>query len=560
MANYGKLFRSPVPQSEPQNARQIRNNAGGYVYELGDFDRLERFLILGSDSSTYYQKAKKLTKENTAVVQRCWESDPTRTVETIVKISQAGRAPKNDPAIFALAVGATLGAIPARRAGLGAINLVCRTSTHLFAFVTYARSLGRGWGPTLRRAVARWYEVKDANALAYQAIKYRSRAVEGERPYTHKRLLQTAHPLMGYFTGSRKQQLLAQRRELESTDISDVTNDLFAKRALYNWLCEKPYDEHLPMQVQGHLDAMGVEESAAGVKMLVRLIEHFNLPWEALPTWANTKPEIWEALGPRMGMTALIRNLGNMTRVEAIRPLGSMEKIVVERLTSEQVLKRARVHPFNLLYALKTYESGKGFRGTNAWDPSQPICEALEKAFYLSFKTVQPTGKRIFIGIDVSGSMSAAFMNSNLEVAEAAAAMALTVMKTEKQWYVMGFANGLTDLKFKPSETLESVLKKTRNVTFGGTDCSLPMQYALQYKLDVDCFVVITDNETWAGKVHPDEALRQYRKATNIPAKLVVIGMTSTGFMIADPNDGGMMDVVGFDTDCPSLIADFIRK
>lgn len=42
-----------------------------------------------------------------------------------------------------------------------------------------------------------------------------------------------------------------------------------------------------------------------------------------------------------------------------------------------------------------------------------------------------------------------------------------------------------------------------------------------------------------------------------IPARLVVVGMASKGFTIADPNDGGMLDVVGFDTTTPQVIADF---
>ena len=35
--------------------------------------------------------------------------------------------------------------------------------------------------------------------------------------------------------------------------------------------------------------------------------------------------------------------------------------------------------------------------------------------------------------------------------------------------------------------------------------------------------------------------------------------MASNGFSIADPNDPGQLDVVGFDTATPQLIADFSR-
>jgi 60 kDa SS-A/Ro ribonucleoprotein len=38
-----------------------------------------------------------------------------------------------------------------------------------------------------------------------------------------------------------------------------------------------------------------------------------------------------------------------------------------------------------------------------------------------------------------------------------------------------------------------------------------------------------------------------------------VIGMVSNGFSIADPEDPGMLDVVGFDTATPGVVAGFAR-
>ena len=96
------------------------------------------------------------------------------------------------------------------------------------------------------------------------------------------------------------------------------------------------------------------------------------------------------------------------------------------------------------------------------------------------------------------------------------------------------------------------------DLPFGGTDCAQPMLYALDRKLSVDTFIIYTDNETWAGKIHPHETLRRYRERTGIDAKLVVVvGMTSVGFTIADPADPGMLDIAGFDPAVPTLITDF---
>lgn len=86
------------------------------------------------------------------------------------------------------------------------------------------------------------------------------------------------------------------------------------------------------------------------------------------------------------------------------------------------------------------------------------------------------------------------------------------------------------------------------------------MLYALKNKLTVDTFMVYTDSETWFGDIHPFQALKQYREQTGIPAKLVVVGMVANGFTIADSSDAGMLDVVGFDTTAPAVIADFARR
>ncbi len=86
------------------------------------------------------------------------------------------------------------------------------------------------------------------------------------------------------------------------------------------------------------------------------------------------------------------------------------------------------------------------------------------------------------------------------------------------------------------------------------------MLWAADNKVPVDIFCVYTDSETWAGAIHPSQALPAYRQTMGIGAKLVVVGMVSNGFTIADPNDAGMLDVVGFDTATPSIITDFATK
>jgi 60 kDa SS-A/Ro ribonucleoprotein len=114
-------------------------------------------------------------------------------------------------------------------------------------------------------------------------------------------------------------------------------------------------------------------------------------------------------------------------------------------------------------------------------------------------------------------------------------------------------------MAISPRQRLDDVVELAGELPMGGVDCALPMIWAHKHRVDVDTFVVYTDNETWAGDVPPAQALRAYRDARGIPTKLIVVGMTSNGFSVADPNDAGMLDVVGFDTSTPPVIADFAR-
>jgi 60 kDa SS-A/Ro ribonucleoprotein len=217
---------------------------------------------------------------------------------------------------------------------------------------------------------------------------------------------------------------------------------------------------------------------------------------------------------------------------------------------------------------MQTYKSGQGLKGSGQWDVNPQIVDALDDAFYLSFDNIIPTNKRVMLALDVSSSMTWQGCGGMPSVTPrvGSAAMAMVTMRTESDYLVTGFTSagweedGISVLDVTPKMRLDNACDYMENLDFGGTDCSLPMKYALKNNLKFDAFVVYTDSETWAGGSHPVESLRDYREKTGIPAKLIVVGMEANDFTIADPDDAGMLDVVGFDTTAPSVISDFIRE
>ena len=133
MANYLKhVYRKIVPRSEPISGREHEmalNSNAGYVFPANDWTRLERFLILGSEGGSFYASERALTVESAQAVKRSITDDGRRVVKTIVEISDGGRAPKNDPALFALAMAASFGNDQTRGAALDALPRVASVRT-----------------------------------------------------------------------------------------------------------------------------------------------------------------------------------------------------------------------------------------------------------------------------------------------------------------------------------------------------------------------------------------------------------------------------------------------
>jgi 60 kDa SS-A/Ro ribonucleoprotein len=174
---YSTFSTRHTPQSEPiPGSTQVKNSAGGYSFTLNDWDRLDRFLVTGSDTPTYYASAKQLTKDNAESVIRCIHNDGPFTVAAIVEASTSGAAVKNDAALFALSLCLAFGDDTTKGMVEPALQLVARIPTHLFMFINFALQF-RGWGRRMRRIVSNWYNSKSPSHLAYQVVKYQSRDV-----------------------------------------------------------------------------------------------------------------------------------------------------------------------------------------------------------------------------------------------------------------------------------------------------------------------------------------------------------------------------------------------
>ena len=559
--NYAKMFnRRVTPQSLPiPGSTQVRNSNSGYGWAVDDWTRLDRFLILGAEGGTYYLAERELVKQNHDAVVRCLQADGVRAVNRIVEISETGRAPKNEPAIFALALVATHGDATAKAHAFANLARVCRIGTHLFHFAEYVNAM-RGWGRGLRNAVGRWYVDRGADDLAHQAVKYQQR--DG---WSHADLLRLAHPKAP--SGQHDAVFRWMLAGPEALGEREVKRKVGAQNrvAKYGAVGELPK----------LINAFEQAKRATIPGEIVKLIDEYDLPREAIPTqWLN-EVVVWDALLERMPLTAMIRNLGKMTSLGLLQPYSEAKQLIVRKLRDATALQRARIHPFAVLVAQKVYTQGHGEKGSLKWTPVPGVVDALDQAFYATFPNVEPCGKPVLLALDVSGSMATSMVaGSCLSAREASAAMALVTAATEPEHEIIAFSAaagghggkwgggepGITRVDLTPHLRLAEVIQRLAAIPMGGTDCALPLLWAARNKLHVSGFITYTDSETWAGNLHPAQALRKYRGEFVADAKAVVVGLTSNGFTFADPADRGMLDVVGFDTTAPAVIADIVRS
>ena len=539
-----------TPQRRPLAGRsQVRNAAGGYVFAKDLWTQVEDFLIVGTTGGTYYVGADRLTMANVEVLDRAIAADGPRVVALITEIStaQPATAPKPRPCLFALAAAAAKGDPQTVQAVKAAFPRVVRTTDHLATFFGYWKNLagkptlGKSGsspvtGRAMRTTLASWFTAGDVHDVAFRALKARQRATPQGEAMTLRDVIRIAHP-----AGSSPEHA-----------------------TLIGWLAGRVSDDQARATL-ADVDNFLVAQAVTSAAQAVAVIRERHVPWEFLPSGVLSEPEIWSELIDTIGLTALIRNLARMTRIGTIAPFAEATRRVTARLTDGGALARARIHPMDAYLALKVYQSGQarhpGARPTS-FSPVPAVVDALETAHELSFGNVAPSGRRILVAVDSSGSMTGHQVAANGtrlgSAYEVASTVAVMLARIEGAGlHVIDVDTSVHASRVTPRASLREIAGW--RPSGGGTDLSLPFSWAAGERLSVDGILVLTDNETWAGRQHPAEALAAYRKVVNPAVRVVVVSLTPVGYSIADHGDEGVLAVAGLDASLPKLISGFIR-
>jgi 60 kDa SS-A/Ro ribonucleoprotein len=509
----------PIPGSESE---MIQGRSGGWMFDAGIWKMLRRCLLIGTAQGTYYADRRELTGDFVNTSQQAIAEDASRVAEEILYASD-GRSINNSAPILALVLLSMGESQEAKRAFMEIFPKVVRTGSHFYEWLSYTKSM-RGFGKVIREVGKAWLSQQDVKALAYQLLKYQQR-----HGFKHRDALRLFHVKPD--TEDRNQLFNWVVKGWENLP-TDIPSDALAQIWWYEWLKRNPDKTH--------------EAIAKG-----RLTHEMCAPVGCMDVQA------WQLLFDEMPIGAMLRNLGSLTEIGVLRSDGRKNLDRLEAvLNDKQYLRRGRIHPIDVLKALKTYQSGGRLgRSQKTWTPVPRIVDILEKALEFSFDVVEPTNKVFLHAVDVSGSMSWSTVSSvGLTCCEIATAMALVTAKAEKNYVIRGFANDFRDLGISKSDSFSSALKKASNQNFGSTDASVAYDWAIKNKFKADVVCFWTDSESWAGYKHPQQALAEYRQKVNPQVKAVYVTLAAYQITLVDPQDDSSYDIAGFDPGAPRMI------
>lgn len=335
----------------------------------------------------------------------------------------------------------------------------------------------------------------------YHAIKYGSKNSEG---ITLKDIVKMAHP-----------------SPRTKSDLQDLEHERLrngAQRELFGWLVNgwKEIGD-VPSPTNPQIWAFEKLKRAASQKEIISLIKEYRLPKEAvIPALHKTSTAIWMAIIKDMPYMATLKELNTMNRHGAFEDPEIVD-LVAKRLSDPRNVERSKQFPFAFTNAMDYFEGHQ-----------QKIREALVDALEASFVNMPEIPGRTCVANDISNSMSMTVSNkAKARACDVAGIFAAAVFKKCEDSVIVPFDDSAHPEYGRVSkrDSVMSIAKQISRLD-GGTNLGAPVEYMMRTNQKVDTFVVMTDNEDWAGKGFLSY-FEQYKRQINPKAKAFCVRLAS---------------------------------
>lgn len=439
-----KSIFSTVSKAAPSDAV---NEAGGLAYARSPKDALEQYALTGCFNGTFYVSAQ---DHVTRAVKLCGEVADAKWIADLAVRARKDGLMKDMP-VFLLAYVATKDGDAFRAAFSECVDNVKQLSK----FVRVMRSGVVGRKSLSRRianAIERWMDAQTDANLWWQSV--------GVADPSLADIIRLAHP----------------------------KPKTPARAALYGFLSGRNTEENavdrslLPENLRAWEAWSATPEGVPPAAPFQLIVGHAKADWRGVAqraTWAQAR--------------------------QSLNTFGKHGLWKDKELVAAFALKiqdPPRVMPYQIMTTYQNIES----------DTPRPIVDALHVAMEKACANVPALPERTLIAVDVSGSMSSASITgerkgstSKTRAIDVAALFACAMLRTTPTAEVVAFDTKLYPSGLEPRDTVLTNAARLAKFGGGGTDCGLPLTYALGLDRggllrDYDLIVLVSDNESWFGK------------------------------------------------------------
>lgn len=231
---------------------------------------------------------------------------------------------------------------------------------------------------------------------------------------------------------------------------------------------------------------------------------------------------------------------------------------IADRLRSPEVIKRARVFPYQLMTA---------YASADAAVP-KAVREALQDAMEIAIQNVPSIKGKVWVLPDVSGSMQSPVTGfrpgatSVVRCVDVAALVAAAILRKNPDAEVIPFEHNVVSLRLNARDSVMTNAEKLAKVGGGGTNCSAPLEWLNSRREQGDLVIYVSDNESWVdaarsrrGSTAVMQQWAQFQKR-NPNARMVCIDIQPYGTTQAAER-GDILNIGGFSDAVFEVIATF---
>jgi 60 kDa SS-A/Ro ribonucleoprotein len=216
-----------------------------------------------------------------------------------------------------------------------------------------------------------------------------------------------------------------------------------------------------------------------------------DVPFQML-TALDLTDDNWKAIARVAPWQMTRMNLNTFARHGVFKG-GNLARQIAERLSDKDLVKKARVFPYQLMMAYNTVSP----------DVPHIVREALQDAMEHAIKNVPRVDGKVFVFPDISGSMQSPATGyrkgatTAVKCVDIAALVAAAMVRTNSDAEIVPFESKAVRFDFNPRDSVMTIARQLSSLPAGGPNCSAPLAELNRRNAIGDLVLYVSDNESW---------------------------------------------------------------